>query len=484
MVHTVTLLPEKQNISVESGTNLLAALRTCGLSPDAPCGGSGKCGKCRVWVDDEERLACQTEVHRDMTVLLPQQVQMPIMTQSATTSALSKSEGYALAVDIGTTTVAVWLLEGTSGSEIACASAPNLQRPWGADVISRIRHARAGESGALTAAIQKCLQTLTEEVCRKAGICLSNLRHICVVGNPAMQQLFLGISVDNLAQIPFSPVLTEAQTVSAEPYFPGCTQGKMEIVPDISGYVGADTVAGVLATKLHEEERFTLLVDIGTNGEMVLGNRDAMYACATAAGPALEGAGITFGMTAATGAIDHVWLEEGQIRFSVIGNVDAVGICGSALVDAIAVLLESGLLDKRGNLPTQQKRFYLTPNVYLTQDDIRQFQLAKGAIAAGIRLLAAKAGLSLVQISRVYLAGAFGSVLDAQNACRTGLLPQELADRIVAVGNVAGGGAKIMACDPEMLKTAEVLARTIQFVELASLPGFRRCFAEEMRFYD
>lgn len=256
----------------------------------------------------------------------------------------------------------------------------------------------------------------------------------------------------------------------------------MLIVPDIAGFVGADTLGCLLATGLYEKEALTLLVDIGTNGEMVLGNRDRMIACSTAAGPALEGANIRFGMRAAAGAIDHVWLEKGKMACSVIGGGTAKGICGSGIIDAIAMGLKLGLINQRGRILTEDRILRLTDTVYLTQEDIRQVQQAKGAICAGARLLAEQLGVALCEIQKVQLAGAFGSFLNPENACRIGLLPEELRNRIEAVGNAALSGAKKLACDQKMLPLTQKLTEKIRFLELASLSDFSRTFALSMRF--
>ena len=307
----------------------------------------------------------------------------------------------------------------------------------------------------------------------------------CIVANPAMQQLFLGISPGNLATVPFAPVITEAKIVPAKEYLPLCESAQMMIVPDVSGYVGADTVGCVLSTRMYASDKMTLMVDIGTNGEMVLGNKHRMTACSTAAGPALEGANIRFGMRGAEGAIDHVWMEDGDIRCSVIGGGTARGICGSGLIDAVAVLLESGLINRRGRIQSLeevdgQRVVWLTERIYLTQEDIREVQLAKGAIAAGIALMAKQLDIEQSQIDQVLLAGAFGSFLRPESACRIGLLPPELLDKIVPVGNAAGSGAKRLVCDERLLEEAQKLVEKIEFIELADLPDFRRCFSVHM----
>jgi len=297
-----------------------------------------------------------------------------------------------------------------------------------------------------------------------------------------MQQLFLGISPNNLAGVPFAPVLTEARTVPCKAYLPICPNGQLLIIPDISGYIGADTMGCVLSTQAYQKEEITLMVDIGTNGEMVLGNRDRMIACSTAAGPALEGANIRFGMRGTEGAIDHVWLENGEVKCSVIGEGEAEGICGSGLIDAIAVGLNMGLLNKRGRIQNEDHVFQLTEKIYLTQDDIRQVQLAKGAIYAGIFLMAKQLGLEVKDIQKVQLAGAFGNYLNPESACRIGLLPEELLERIEAVGNAAGSGSKMLACDKDLLPLTQKLTEKIEFLELASLPEFSKTFAKSMNF--
>lgn len=489
MGYKITVISENITFTVPEGTNLLEALRTAGAAPDAPCGGSGKCGKCGVVIDGTQMLACNTIVDRDMAVLIPKQEALNILSSGVRTQlkANPMQEGYFLAFDIGTTSVVCFLLDGKTGNEIASASRLNPQTAFGADVISRIQAALSGKMEEETAAIRNGMTELIREVCNTGGIDPKEITAVAVVGNPAMQQLFMGILPDNLAAVPFSPVLTRAETVPRIDYLPICSNAQLLVVPDISGYIGADTMGCILSTQMHSRADITLLVDIGTNGEMVLGNRERMLACSTAAGPALEGANIRFGMHGTVGAIDHVWLEEGRIRCSVIGGGKAKGICGSGLIDAVAVLLKAGLLNKRGRIQSTeamdgQRVVYLTEEIYLTQDDIRQVQLAKGAIYAGIVLMAKQLGIKITDIKQVLLAGAFGSFLNPRSACRIDLLPQELEGKITAVGNAAGSGAKMLACDRELLDLSQTLTKKIEFLELASLPEFPKTFAKSMSF--
>lgn len=475
---------QNKKISVPAETGLLDALRNAGIYLDAPCGGNGKCGKCRVTVDGKEVLACDTTVSRDVEVAIPAESGLNALQTgiSARQRMDPLKEGYLLAADIGTTSLVCFLLDGKTGDELAKCSMLNPQTAFGADVISRIRAALRGEMERQTKVIREGITALIQRVCAEANISPEEIGVVSVVGNPAMQQLFLGISPENLSGVPFAPVLTDAKAVPCGDILPVCPNGKLLIVPDISGYIGADTMGCVLSTELYKKEEITLLVDIGTNGEMVLGNQDRMIVCSTAAGPALEGANIRFGMRGTEGAIDHVRLENGEIKCSVIGGGEAKGICGSGLIDAIAVGLNTGLLNKRGRIQNETRIFPLTENIYLTQEDIRQVQLAKGAVCAGIILMAKRLGLDVKDIQKVQLAGAFGSFLNPESACRIGLLPEELLGKIESVGNAAGSGAKMLAWDKKMLPLTHELRDKIEFLELASLPEFSRTFANAMNF--
>ena len=479
-MHKITVLPANITLTASDGENLLSFLRTHNLAPDAPCGGNGKCGKCKVFINGEETLACHTRIQGDMTVIVPQKNELHILQSGIPTATSGAKEDFSIAFDIGTTTLVCYLLCG--GEEITVCSMPNPQRSYGADVVSRLRSAMGSDFDTLCDRIRQRMTDMICRVCETAGISPARITTLSMVGNPAMQQIFLGIPIQNLVTIPFAPVLTEATRIPCATILPVCPNAELLIVPDISGYVGADTVGCILSTALYQSNKPLLLVDIGTNGEMVLGNKDRMIACSTAAGPALEGANIQFGMVAAEGAIDHVWVEENKIHYSVIGGGDAVGICGSGLIDAVAAALDLGLLNKRGRILREDRIIPITENIHLTQEDIRQVQLAKGAIHAGIRLMMQQLDLHPEDISKVMLAGAFGSFLNPASACRIGLLPAELDGRIEAVGNAAGSGAKLLCTREDFLPLTGELVKKIEFLELASLPAFPRTFAKSMEF--
>lgn len=477
-----------QTISVATGTTILQAAQQLGLDITAPCGGNGTCGKCRVKINGEKVLACQTEVHSDLVVELPQNHKTEILTtgQSIDLPVDPVHPGYLVAFDIGTTTVVCYLLS-PEGKELAVESMLNPQSPYGADVITRIQCALAGQMDTLTNVIRSGMWSLIEKCCAVANISPAEISVISVVGNPCMQQLFLGISPKNLAAVPFAPVLTEATAENAAHIFPECCNAVLLTIPDISGYVGADTMGCILATGMYESSETILMVDIGTNGEMVLIHNGRMTACSTAAGPALEGANILFGMRGAKGAIDHVWADDGALKFSVIGDCEPAGICGSGIIDAMAVLLNQKLLNKRGRIQSTEERdgqriVRLSENIYLTQDDIRQIQMAKGAIAAGIHLMCAQLGITVADIQKVILAGAFGSYLNPESACRIELLPKELSGKITAAGNLAGVGSKMLAMNRTQLALAQELLSRIEFIELADLPAFQKTFAKNMAF--
>lgn len=479
MTHRITVLPEGRQIFAEAGTVLLDVLRDAGCFVDAPCGGHGTCGKCTVTVNGVERRACHYTVNSDVTVELPKQAPLQILEQGAVPSAESSGRGYAAAFDIGTTTLVCALLD-PAGKTLAAESMANPQTAYGADVVSRITAAIRGQGSAMTALIRKAMAQLLEDSCAAAAVDPAKIETVSVVGNSCMQQLFLGIPVDNLAAVPFAPEITEAKTVPAKEYLPLCTNARLLTVPDIGGFVGADTVGCILASRLWEAGDTVLLVDIGTNGEMVLCHRGRMVACATAAGPALEGANISCGMRAAAGAIDHVSMDS----IHVIGEGKARGICGSGLMDAVAVMLETGVLNRRGRVLTENHDYEIADGVILTQEDIRQVQLAKGAIAAGIELMAAHLGIALEEIDRCILAGAFGSYLDPGSACRIGMLPEQLRGKITAAGNLALEGAKLLATDETRLDRTQQLAKWVEYLNLASQPGFQRSFARNMFFQE
>ena len=418
---------------------------------------------------------------------------------------------YGMAFDIGTTTIAGFLMNLYTGEELSVASALNPQTQYGADVISRITYANHHADGVdvLHRAVTQTINALIGEAAKKAGVAREDIYAVSIVGNTCMHHFFLGINPREVALAPYVPVISESVEVDPRDLNLEINPaGMVFVLPNIAGFVGADTVGVLLATELDESDEIKLVVDIGTNGEMALGNKDRILACSTAAGPAFEGAQISSGMRGATGAIDHVTFAE-ELEYTVIDDVKPIGICGSALLDIVAGLIEVGLLDERGRLlrpeqvtdPRGQKfkhrllehdgtpAFLLADadetggkKIMVTQRDIRELQMAKGAIAAGIRTLMNNYGIETDQIREVQLAGAFGNYLNPHSACVIGLIPAELEDRITMVGNAAGAGAKLALLSQSEYQRAAARARSVEFIELGSDPAFSSTFAKAMRF--
>ncbi len=478
--YTVTFQPGGSSVSVPAGTTLLQAQIQAGLPTDAPCGGQGTCGKCRVTLSDGSQvLACQTPVDRDMTVLLGQAQKVTILTRSlAVQTQPDGTDQYVLAFDIGTTTLVAYLLDGKTGDQMATASAMNPQSQYGADVISRIQHVLDQGGGDMQQCIVAALRKLTREVARQAGIKPEEITTASVVGNTAMHHLLLGIDPHSLVTPPYMPAVYEARELEARDWLP--TSGTIRTLPNIAGFVGGDTVGCMVSTRFDKLEDLSLLIDIGTNGEMVLGNNRRRITCSTAAGPAFEGAKISCGMRGAPGAVDHVTLENGRLSYHVIADAEPIGLCGSGLLDLVAALLDTGDIDESGRL--EGKTYSLCPNVTLTQKDVREVQLAKAAIRTGIELLAKTFGADIGDIQTVYLAGAFGNYLTPASACRIGMIPPVLVDRIVPIGNAAGEGAKLCALSRAEYAYSQELAKGTEFLELASLPQFQDQFVDALEF--
>lgn len=495
MSYTVYFTDPVTAVPAEEGESLLAVIRRADRTVNAPCGGHGTCGKCKVYVQRDgeaafsEKLACRIFVHEDLTVKIPAaEEKISVLTDAAygqeRSGAIPVAEGYMVAFDIGTTTVVGYLLDGGSKSVLGARGIRNPQTAYGADVISRIDYALRQSPEPLTQSIRNALNTLTEELCAAHGIQPEKIMALSVVGNTAMHHLFLGLPTDRLAKLPYAPYRTErARLDPAEYGIRVDSNARLHVLPVIAGFVGADTVACLLAGNWTEREELSLLIDIGTNGEMVLGNRERMVVCSTAAGPAFEGAKISCGMRGAEGAIDHVRPNpiNGKPEYHVIGGGEAKGVCGSGLLDLIALLVEREIIDETGLLETPEYELEGT-GLKITRKDVREVQLAKAAIASGILLMAEYMGVSLKDIRTVELAGAFGSFMDIENVCAIGLLPKELKDRVRIVGNAAGEGAGLVLLDRENLERADRLARKAEFLELATMKHFQDTFVDALEF--
>ncbi len=400
-------------------------------------------------------------------------------------------------VDIGTTTVLCRLLDLGTGESLGTRSAINAQAAYGADVLSRI--AASEEPGGLEAlrdGIRSQIAAMVASLVADAapsdaataggGAAAEDLVSIAIAGNTTMLHLLAGVPPGAIARAPFTPAFLAARVERAMDLglvaHPGCAAF---LLPGVSAYVGADIVAGMAAIGLHEKPGKSLYLDLGTNGELALGGKEGILCCATAAGPAFEGAGIEKGTGGFAGAIDSVWVEGGTLRFGTIGGLPATGICGSGLIDALAAFLDLGSLDETGRVDEALgSRLYLDEgrDIYLSQADVRAAQLAKAAIAAGIDSLLAAAGCGPEDVERLYLAGGFGSLLDVRGAVRIGLLPAELADRVVVVGNAAGAGAAAACLSRGALEAAGRVAGLCEYIELSGRADFNAAYIERMTF--
>ena len=419
---------------------------------------------------------------------------------------------FGLAADIGTTTVVTSLVNLINGQTIAVASETNPQVTFGDDVISRIEHTRANPNGLqqLHHRIVDCLNRLIAQLCEKSPVKPWQIYELAVAGNATMQHLLLGIPVEQIAQAPYVSAVCSAVNVPAEALGLDIhPQGNVYVMPSVAAHIGGDTVAVALATSMRTSNTINLALDIGTNGEIVLGNAQRLFACSAAAGPAFEGARIAHGMRAAAGAIEQLHISD-DVDISVIGGDKPVGICGSGLIDAIAELLNAGILDATGriltgaelpdDLPAALGRRVIEQNgapafvlasdqqtkngktLALTQRDIRQAQLGKAAINAGITALLNRADISLDQIDQVFLAGAFGNYIRPASARRMGLLPDLPLEKIRFVGNAAAVGAKQVLLSSQARQSAEQTATAIAYLELAGHPEFQDLFSESMFF--
>jgi uncharacterized 2Fe-2S/4Fe-4S cluster protein (DUF4445 family) len=400
------------------------------------------------------------------------------------------------AFDLGTTTIVGWLLDGETGETLAVSSMLNPQVQFGADVIGRANYALETDEEVLTEVVRSALDGLIKEMAQRARVSREDIYVAVVVGNTCMHHLFLGLTPASLVLAPYRPALTEHMILNAGQYVDIHPWGKLLTLPNVAGFVGSDTVAVMVATGLDKTDELTLAIDIGTNGELVLADRHRMTTCSTAAGPAFEGAKIACGMRGTTGAIDHARRDEEGIHVTVIGGGKPRGICGSGLMDLVAHLLDMGIIDSTGrfNVPEKgdftenfieinnQPAFVVSEEVYLTQRDIREVQLAKAAMAAGIRLLAKSMGVRIEDIRKVLIAGAFGNFMNPASAARIGLIPPEIESKVVAVGNAAGEGARMVALSRTEWRRAAQIAQTAQYLDLAGDPDFQDCFVDEMVF--
>ena len=491
--HTIRLHPLGKELLVNDQTPLIDVLHEFGI--EFPCGGKGTCGKCKVRLLDGEiktsyvhqqrieqlglspewRLACFSQCTGDITLEIEQFSHLILADESE--FKFQPQEGYGIAVDLGTTTLVAQLIDLSSAKVLAVETMLNPQVKFGADLISRIQACLDGQATELTRIIRSSIGTMIELMLKRDPV---DLQKVVLVGNTAMQLIFSNCNVSPLSAYPFHTDNLGMKTF--DPQELGWNFKSIENIrfyPSIGSFVGSDILAGIVATGLHQKENYTALIDLGTNGEIVIGNNRQITCASTAAGPAFEGANISMGMLAVTGAISSLNLTNGAIEASVIGNTAPKGICGSALIDAVAIFRKLELIGMFGEIMSGDAQIHVAGKVNLTQKDINEFQLAKAAIAAGLNILANKLSIQLSEIQEIYIAGGFGSYINIGNVVATGMIEIE-EQKIRKMGNTALIGAKMfLFSNPEI--TDKILAIT-QHINLEGDPSFQDIYVDKMLF--
>lgn len=496
--------------TVEAGENVLASLKRQDAQILALCGGTGRCGRCAVRVvagaldvtaedadyftreqlGDGWRLACKATAIERVTVSVPKAADTKLrglgLGGEKEENTPVPDEAVGLAIDLGSTTVACALVGLTSHAVLASAASANEQRRYGADVVSRIRAACGGEGRELQrlalGSIAACIRALAKKTA------FPPISYVTIAGNTTMEHLLMGWSCSGLGSWPFRPISLGGQTMpllTVSHHALLASDSKMTLLPGCSTYVGADIAAGLIATGVDTSDTLTLFLDLGTNGEMTLGNKNRLLIASTAAGPALEGGQLTCGMSSIDGAICGVTIREGQPQVRTIGSVPPKGICGTGAIEGLAALLEAGLVDRHGKLaePWFRGGFPLAYTaqgeaIALTQADIRGIQMAKGAIRAGIEVLLAAWGARAEDIGRVLIAGGFGYYLDVTKAAAIGLIPAGCAAKASAVGNTSLAGAAQALWDEEVLPRMQKLCSRAEEIVLGNSDRFQDLYIQ------
>ncbi|MBQ8263826.1 MAG: DUF4445 domain-containing protein [Oscillospiraceae bacterium] len=478
---------EKRQISAPDDKTLLESIRGSGSHIDAPCNGNGTCRQCKVTVSglcrsadgtvrsysEEEVLACTLCPAGELTVRTEKAAGSKVLTDEV--DIIPSGEGLGLAVDIGTTTVATYLYDLSSGKCIAKKGEMNRQRAYGSDVISRIRHAST-EAGLN----ELCSLIRTQVIEMASAMCpdISRISYVSIAANTVMQHLFAGLSPESIGVAPFTPLSLFGEEEKADKYLCGfAPDAKLYLCPAVAGYVGGDITAGLMSSGVYAGDKSVLFIDIGTNGEMGIGSAEGFLCCATAAGPVFEGAETECCSPARDGAIDTV---KDDLSFHVIGDTEAETICGSGIIDAVAALLKHEIIDETGRMEDDE-RYHFSEKAYISAQDIRKIQLAKAAIRAGIETLLQRSGKSYDDIESVLIAGGFGAYMKIRSACAIGLLPPDLMAKTRHVGNSAGKGAA-MALAPEGRAILAEISAKCAYEELSSSALFNDNYIDAMMF--
>lgn len=510
---TVCREGKENTFLLKDGQSLMEGLIEAGYQFSAACGGKGRCGKCRVQLlegnvpataEDESvfsekelaegwRLSCRMYPKEDIKVgfALNDESRFEVLGgETAVAQGEERENAYDVAVDIGTTTIAMELIGCDSGRVLGTAAFINSQRVYGADVITRIKASMDGKKEELRKHIRQDLGRGLKELAKKAGISLSDIRKVIISGNTTMGHLLMGYDCDSLGVFPFTPVNIDFIRGTAEEIL-GIEGTKAEVVllPGISTYVGGDIVSGLYACGFDREEEICMLIDLGTNGEMGIGNREKMLVTSTAAGPAFEGGNISWGAGSVAGAICSVKINGTDVEYKTIQDEAPMGICGTGVVETVAELVKEELVDEMGSLDEDyfDDGFPLakTPDgreIVFTQQDVREIQLAKAAIRAGVETLVLRYGITKEQVKKVYVAGGFGYKLDKEKAIAIGMLPEEFADKIETVGNSSLAGARQYLRDADGEERLSRIVETSEEIGLSTDKDFNEFYMDGMMF--
>ena len=463
---------EIKRITALKGEILSKILRENGYKVNTLCAGNGTCGKCEVLVNGEKKRSCKYVLESDIKVELSENSNIQSITGAAETLAFS-GKGY-FVLDIGTTTLALALVNSENGETVKVFTGDNPQRSFGADVISRIEKCRDGYLKDMQKVLIEAINKLISKF--SSDYDLSEVNTLYVAGNTTMLHLFLKVDCTSIGIAPYTPAFLESQIAEGESL--GITKPlKVITLPGVSSFVGADIVAGMNLTGLPEENKYYLLIDLGTNAEVVLFSKDKALCTAAAAGPCFEGANISCGMSGSEGAINHFDIENGEIKFTTIGNKKALGICGTGLIDIIAALRREEIIDDTGFM--EEDEYIITEGVTLEGRDIRQFQLAKSAVLSAVETLAEIEGIELEKVDKLYISGGFSSHINIDNAVFVGLLPKALKDKCIPLNNSSLLGSIKYSAENNDLSC---FIKNTEYIDLSSHPSFSERFMDNMYF--
>lgn len=494
MNFSIKIIPQNKIISAPKNSILFDALVENDILISADCGKKGKCGKCKVKLikgrvgyetptKNGDILSCRAKVIEDIEIIVPAIGNNSInVVETQKTCSITAAD---VVLDIGTTTIVACLIDPESGELFKKATCLNGQRIYGSDVLSRITACSEGNLKALNDIVLNQTNQLLEALSQNGKISVNRL---VVAGNTTMLHIFLGEDPTLMGSYPFTPKFTHTVYLKGDDV--GVSAKDVILLPSVSAYIGADIVAGILACDMQNTNKTNLLVDVGTNGEMVLSVGDKLYAAATAAGPALEGASMECGMGGEVGAVNKVFMLNGELEFNVIGKAKPIGICGSGYIDLLAVLLDEGIIDAMGNFENSSNSplcrrvkndcFYLTEEVYLSRRDISEFQLAKSAIYSGIMVLLNGCNITEEKIKKLYLAGGMGCHINPVSAAKVGLIPKGICAKVKPLENTAIIGAKMCALDENTICQAAEVSKRVKVIELAFSEDFQKEYLSNM----